>query len=340
MTKQRLPLQPGEMPIEHAPNIELESGALCIPQHYLTYDHTRATVEAIILDIDFEPRYPIFVHEDAGGLSLQVGIIGYDNYKSIASQKNPKIVFGRKWRVERQLPTSEIIQTAFIALKKAREHEIRELIRLNHKGRVTTPFSHHHDLPLMAQNADMFLNTAQVQSMNETEMPEDSEAAINRLKHSLCALRYDTAKFTLQNIIKLSNGTWIAEAETIMTAEGQLPELMSATLTLILEDLTINTLFYALMAALIRLSDRYVDETFQYKGFTRFSRRNNVFAIAALSTNLRRPGQENQNFEKKLADTNYAIDKSRVPTLTDSNLSKKIRGLLDDYAPFSGIVPE
>ena len=151
----QISLLPGESPIENAPSVKLDNGGLCIPQHYLRYHHTRQSVERIILDIDYSDRYPVFVCEDDSGLYLQVGIVGYDNYAPRASQSGLKVVYGRKWRVEPQLPTSEIIQTVFLALKKAREHEVRELFRFHHRSGSTTPFNTHHDLPLMSQNADL-----------------------------------------------------------------------------------------------------------------------------------------------------------------------------------------
>jgi hypothetical protein len=130
-------------------------------QHYLSYQHSLQSVEQLLLDIDFDPRYPIFVSQaDAdlsaktgSGLYVQVGIVGVDNYKS-SDNGQEKLVYGRKWRVEPQLPSSEIIQTIFLALKKAREHEIRELFRLEHKDKMTTPLNNHHDFPLLTNSRD------------------------------------------------------------------------------------------------------------------------------------------------------------------------------------------
>jgi hypothetical protein len=116
----------GEQPIDNAPFIEVNDNLSCVPQHYLTYSHDRETIEALLAQIDFDERYLLFVDEDGDVPYIQVGIVGYDNYKSEKAQLGKKIVFGRKWRVEPNLPTSEIIQTTFLALKKAAEHELRE----------------------------------------------------------------------------------------------------------------------------------------------------------------------------------------------------------------------
>jgi hypothetical protein len=150
--KSQLPLLPGETALPSAPKVLLDDGTNCIPQHYLSYHHTKESVENMVAEISYDPNYLIFVDEDKGGIFIQVGIIGIDNYMNAQSQDSQKIVYGRRWRVEPQLPSSEILQTAFLALMKAREHEVRELIKYNDKNKATTPFSCHHDLPLMAMS--------------------------------------------------------------------------------------------------------------------------------------------------------------------------------------------
>ena len=140
-------LQASEKPITNAPPVQLGNGEHCIPQHYLLFSHTRESVEQIVLNIEFHKNYLVFVCEDHTGIYIQIGIIGFDNFAPSDQRQQQKVVYGRKWRVEPQLPTSEIIQTVFLALKSAREHEVRELFKLTSECRITTPFSNHHDLP-------------------------------------------------------------------------------------------------------------------------------------------------------------------------------------------------
>ncbi|MCO1335298.1 hypothetical protein MO867_13250 [Microbulbifer sp. OS29] len=135
----------GESPIEHTPNVSQENGNHCIPQHYLIYMHTRETVGQLVLEIDYSVNCLICVDQDAGGIFIQVGVVGPDNYRGDA--RDNKIVYGRNWQVESTLPASEIIQTGFLAIKKAREHEIRERFRLKSGAYIGTPFNNHHDLP-------------------------------------------------------------------------------------------------------------------------------------------------------------------------------------------------
>ncbi len=144
-------LRPGEKSMSKAPVVKLSNGEYCIPQHYLTYHHTIESVEALICDIDYDPRYVVFAAQELGCIYIQVGVVGHDNYASSTQKKDQlKLLFGRKWRVEPELPTSEIIQSVFLAIKKSREHEVRELLKLNINNSITTPFNTHVDLPLMA----------------------------------------------------------------------------------------------------------------------------------------------------------------------------------------------
>ncbi|MEO1029187.1 MAG: hypothetical protein AAFX02_09060 [Pseudomonadota bacterium] len=102
---------PGQTPIPGAPTVRLSNGVSCIPQHFTEFAHTRDSVEDILADIEFDKDFLAFVGEDAGGVFIQIGIVGYDNYRPMGTQRGRKIVYGRRWRVEQNLPTSEIIQT-------------------------------------------------------------------------------------------------------------------------------------------------------------------------------------------------------------------------------------
>lgn len=170
----------GEAVLPEAPSIILtdeKTGkrTTTIPQQFFYYHRTRANLEAIIANIAFEDNFLLFVHEENNHLFLQVGIIGLENYPKKSKKEHtddaqtinqtqtstpPKIVYGRRWFIEPFMPTSEVIQTAFIALKKAREHELREffhvMVERDDVPYRTTPFNTHMDLPLMADHAELF----------------------------------------------------------------------------------------------------------------------------------------------------------------------------------------
>jgi len=327
--KPELPILPGETPIENAPSIELGNGGLCIPQHYLLYRHTRLSVEKIVLDIDYNDRYIIFVCQDKGGVYVQIGIVGFDNYISRECQNGQKVVYGRKWRVEPQLPTSEIIQTVFLALKKAREHEIRELFRLTHGKQFTTPFNNHHDLPLISQNADLVL-------LNN-EIPD-----FQNLKTHLESVRYDFAELRLKTVEKRPNEKWLIDIEIKPDAKGQLPEIKNMDISFLMDSLSMNDLYYHVMNKFLSLSDRHVDEHFLYKGFARFSWQNSVIAIAELSSVLRKKIQDKDHhaFSQAFEAAIYETDQTRVPKLYDGVLSDKIKSTLARFDQLNGILPD
>lgn len=316
METANLNLNTGERAIDNAPKLTLRNGRSCIPQHYLQYAHSRHSVETIISNIEFCDRYPIFVSEDSGGLILQIGIIGYDNYKAAEKQSCPKIVFGRKWRVEPNLPTSEIIQTAFLAIKKAREHEIRELFTLSTHGKTATPFNNHHDLPLMARNADILQTSAPLNIC---------------LKQALSAIKFDGGIFDIADKETLRNGMTVLTLNFLPKSVGSHTEFSQEPIVLLLKDTTANDLHHALITEMIARSDRLVDETFRYKGFARFSRDHDAAAIAQLSTDLRQKPEtllgeagKAESFTQDFAAERYDTDLTRIPQLTRSPYSQKL----------------
>lgn len=311
-------LNTGERAIQNAPNLKLKNGKNCIPQQYLTYEHTRVTVEALVKDISYSSHYPIFISHDKGGIFLQIGIIGYDNYKSAQSQQGQKIVFGRKWRIEPNLPTSEIIQTAFLAIKKAKEHEIRELFVIRREGKNATPFSNHHDLPLMERNYELL---------------ENSEAEISTadLRSAVRHVSFDGGQFELEDVETLRSGLSAVTLKYTANENKNHSSLTVDTVTLLLRQINANALYHCLMKELIAISDSHVDETFAYKGFKRFSAQLDAAAIADLSIYVRQSPKavlktdgDDYGFSKRFKTERYDTDLTRVPQLTKSPYGKAL----------------
>lgn len=308
-----MPLNPGEIAMNTAPAVDLPDNTSCIPQHYLTYAHDLASVEAVIADIRFDARYPIFVSEDLGGIFIQIGIIGPDNYKDGPE----KLVYGRRWRVEPNLPTSEIIQTVFLALKKAREHELRECFVLRANGRVSTPFNGHHDLPLLAQ---------QGKSLHRVSKTCGSVVAL------LKRVKFEGVGFKLVEQLKTVSGQHILTLSKKSEAHGLFVDDLPAQMTLITPSLDDNDILYSLMEILIAQSDRFVEETFQYRGFARFSRNVDVMAIGRIGAQTRQcptklipDPKQAQRFIARLKEENYETDETRIPQLSESAYAQDLK---------------
>lgn len=351
-----LPLLPGETPLPKAPAIVLDDGTNCIPQHYLSYQHTLESVAEIISSVDFDPQYVLFVDEDKGSIFIQVGIIGKDNYQNLAQQHAKKIVYGRRWRVEPQLPSSEIIQTAFLALTKAREHEIRELFKYTvnnqYKNKVkalhvTTPFSCHHDLPLIAMS--------KATNAEKQNTPLD----LRRLKKVLERIKYDYASFHYEGIQTLDTQKSLLTVRIKAGKNTSLPELInqyslkqrngksSATargnvVHIILNETTEDGLMYGLIDYLIGLSNRYVEEYFRFKGFARFSRKQSISKISALSakTRVEASTKTDAEFASAFTHANYETDITRVPKIMPGKLGDKLKNQLNKFDIKYGILPK
>jgi len=62
--------------------------------------------------------------------------------------------------------------------------------------------------------------------------------------------------------------------------------------------------------------------------------------LAKLSSNVRKLNEaEHQEFAKTFVGTNYQVDQTRVPKLTQSKLSVEIRNTLERFGKLGGILP-
>jgi len=317
----------------HAPQIQLDDGTNCIPQHYLSYQHTLDSVSNIIADINYDQHYVLFADQDNTGIFIQVGVVGLDNYVSSEKQTHQKIVYGRRWRVERNLPSSEIIQTAFLALLKAREHEVRELFKWHHKQNTTTPFSCHHDLPLMAMSS-------------KTQTLETSTAELNQLEIAslLASIRYDQCEFELQDVISLCGEQNVLSIKIVPSRQTRLPELYERTISFVCDSLKQDTILYSLIDMLISMSNRHVEEHFTFKSYARFSRLNSIDKISTLSAQTRKREREahdhKDSFDMVFSRSNYDTDSSRVPRIYEGQLGRKINQQLAQLNIGEGILPK
>ena len=83
------------------------------PQHYRRYKPDIGRPAAHRRRYLLARRNLLFADEDGSGLYLQVGLIGRENYERGSQIRPHKLVYGRKWRIDPDTPTSEVIQTAF-----------------------------------------------------------------------------------------------------------------------------------------------------------------------------------------------------------------------------------
>ena len=317
-------LNDGEYPIQYAPRIPLENGGTCIPQHYLRFSHSKSTIESIVNECHFDDNYVFFVGEDYSGLYLQVGIVGYDTY----NPGNKKIVYGRKWRIDSQTPTSEIIQTLFLAVKKAREHEVRELLKLQIEGKWSAPFSTHQDLPLIAHHKHEMLYTQCEQPFSVFRQ----EAQIQ-----LQNLQFDGVPVQLLNFEQRVNNQVLIDLLIECNGDNTILAHGSQTFTLLLPHPCTNLMLHKLMEALISTSDTYIAERFFYRGINRFSSRVSVTKLSLLSLRTRAP-QRTPELARNLSQLNAQVDRSRVPIVSGKEAAR-IKATLDEFGNLDGFYP-
>lgn len=210
------------------------------------------------------------------------------------------------------------MQTAFLAIKKAREHEVRELLTIHDRdsGRTGTPLSTHLDLPLMAR-------------FPELVMREASSAQEPLLETWLQGVRFDGREIKGDEVAIRRNGNLIvdlvfAEPSSLRVRSGfeQLP------MTIVLREFSAASLVHEIMNALIKRSDRPVDEQFRYRGFARFSQNVDPARLTQLPVVTRTKGLPNAQFELIRTALDYDTDTRRVPSLGTGMLAHRNRHAL------------
>lgn len=320
-------LNGGETPMPLAPSVELPNGKSWIPQQYLLYRQTEATVSAVLNDIAPLENMMLFSGQDENGVYLQAGTLGPDNYKRKQGSHERRLVYGRRWRIESYTPTSEVIQTAFLALKKASEHDVRELLTITSQGRTGTPFSTHIDLSLMAHWPELVLR-------------DGADGAPADIAHWLDDIRFDQRRFHVDDVTIRRNGCILVDIALARSSSPfQRPGFEAFTQTLILSACNETLLMHELIAALVHHSDRLLEEQFQYRGLARFSHALDPRRIADLSVLTRNPVNRSEQFDTVRKQLNADIDALRAPVLGNDPLAERNRDTINRQQQLGGHLP-
>ena len=326
----------GEEPLPFAPQIRLDRGPSVVPQQYLNVERNINNIEAILERIEFSEDYLLFAHQENGVLSIQVGILGCENYPFSEQQAiETKIVYGRRWLIEPTTPTSEVVQTALLAIKKAREHELREnvLLLLNDQHK-TTPFNSHMDLPLMKSNPSYFYaDSDHNHSNNENDVRLRTQTVLESVKIKSFEIQLDSVRILNEekSLIELS----ISATEQNV----HFPELINQRVAIICDDFNESVFLYELMNELIKRSDRYIEEHFTFDGFARFSHNVCPQKLAEFSYQTRNIKNKDPRFYQHFRQMSYDVDASKAPFYASGALGEKQREMIKNGKVTGGYLP-
>lgn len=313
----------GETALAFAPTIRLPNGEEAVPQQYLNVNRTLENLANVLAQISVPYGYQLFAGQGITCLYLMVGVIGKENYpKSAITKQRHKIVYGRRWMIEPTTPTSEIVQTSLLAIKKAREHEVRELftVRINEGRYVTTPFNCHLDLPLMVGNGSV--------------LEGDSVVNVELLLENV---RFAGGCFSLKQQVSLGRKT-VYEL-MLIGGSTHFPELVNYSIAVICERNDKRDFLHQLIAALIQRSDRHIEEIVAFNGFKRFSHNVDPIELARFSYQTRNIKATDPRFNAVFANVAYTVDASKAPRFNDGELGCQQRELLASYGDLDGYLP-
>jgi len=326
----------GETPLPFAPKISLSGGRPVVPQQYLNVERNLSNIESILERINFSDDYLLFAHQENGVLSIQVGILGCENYPFNQRQATEtKIVYGRRWLIEPTTPTSEVVQTALLAIKKAREHELRENVLLLLNGQYkTTPFNSHMDLPLMKSNPSFFYpeNTS-TYSMTEQNVQLRTLGVLKTINLKGFDIQLESVRILNQeqSLIELSIKS--------IKKDVHFPELIDKRIAIICDDFTESVFLHELSNELIKHSDRYVEEHFTFDGFARFSHKICPIKLAEFSYQTRNIKHKDPRFHKHFRQMSYDVDASKAPFYGSGSLGEKQRLAIKKMSVTGGYLP-
>lgn len=325
--------QMGGRLMPQAKSIYIDAIGVYVPQHYYVYQQNLDSLNTILSMIQSLPNIMLFAAEDETGLYLQVGVIGQENYLHLGKGTATKLVYGRKWRIDRDTPASEVVQTALLAIQKVREHEVRELLNWQDPdtGKRSTPFSCHQDIQLLSR--------VLASAPQQTAEPVGTEAVLALLQQ----LRFGSSRFILQQWHALPDGRCLMDVrlDDETGATPHFAEFSGHLISVILPGLSAALLMHQLMDALIQHSHNHCRDTFLFSGIARFSQQVDPRLIGRLSVKSR-PYQQHlsdSSFARTFAQCNFAIDQGRVPPLGQGPLAEQNRRTILRYTALEGHLP-
>lgn len=319
----------GETPLAFAPRIRFDGGSSAVPQQYLDVQRTLENLENVLADIDVPEGFLLFAGQEEQTLYLVAAVFGEENYpRGLSSARQDKIVYGRRWLIEPTTTTSEVVQTAMLAVKKAREHELREKFSLsiNQGLNKTTPFNCHQDLPLMVKSQESLLEPSN--SLTEGNI-------IDVLK----SVRIEGLELKFRAMIELGERRIVDVLVAQQDKKMAFAELNGRALTVVCEEQSIEHFLHQLFNTCLQLVDRFVEENIRFKGFSRFSHDVSPVAIAEFSYLTRNVTAKDPRFDEQFEDMSYRVDSAKAPTISLQRLGDQQREVLAQYPSLAGYCP-
>jgi len=324
----KLQLNAGEKAMSNSPSVTLENGLICTPQHFLNFEHTLDSLSKIVLDCQYHNHFPIFAYQQQDMLFVQVGIIGKDNYQ--AGSTNDEIVYGRKWFIDGFTTTSEIIQTIMLAIQKAKEHEIRELLQVVNNDHTTTPFNCHLDIPLISS-----VLAHQSTNSNPVSLQTNEEAINNAIQK----VRFDRQSIQLSSVDYLPNNTIAITCSMEKSTLNQKFFGNLEKLSFIIEKVTEEAILGQLIDTMILASNQEVKEYFLYKTQNIFSRQTNIALLSTLAIYTRNETFKQGTFGQVFETNNYQTDQRRLPQPATKELYSSLVKSMSQFNIQGGIIP-
>jgi hypothetical protein len=161
-------------------------------------------------------------------------------------------------------------------------------------------------------------------------------SAIDVDKH-LKDLKFAGYTFEVQQRIKLGDKRLFEL--NIVGKSSHFLELAGSSISVVCQHQDQRDFVHQLINALIARSDRFVDESVSFKGFTRFSHALDPMKLAKFSHKTRNIKVDDARFDKNFKNMSYKVDASKAPFYNDGELGRQQRQLISSFSNLGGYLP-
>jgi hypothetical protein len=193
-------------------------------------------------------------------------------------------------------------------------------------------------------NTGINIDTSEQTSSSRDKMADATKSQLQLLQELMSRLDFDRQPIVIKGIESCSKGRLLVDFEiackTMPLQLSIFPELMGKEFSILIDSIEHNTVYHAIMDALIEMSDRHVAENFKYRGYAAFSQSTDLETIGDYSIILRNPESLSQpHFTEHFRAINNGVDSTRAPTLKDEDFARKIFDDLESFGEIVGHLP-
>ena len=186
------------------------------------------------------------------------------------------------------------------------------------------------DLPLMNKDTHFFESKHQ---SNNHSLEERIDSLLQSIEMRLSCIR-------LEKLTALDGDRCVVDLKISSEKDNvHFPEFDKQRISILCDGFNESTFLHELMNALIKCSDRFVEENFLFDGFARFSQTVCPQKIADFSYQTRKIEFKDPRFNGHFREMSYDVDASKAPFYGSGKLGEQQRNTIEKAKVTGGHFP-